>query len=150
MRKLITAGAAIAAFGATLLGGAGAAQADDDGKPGSGSACVATEICFREVAGSDARVKQFWYSANHAHVPNVHEPYRWWITSTGTRGSYILDAANQFRNRDSSCTVYIWDMDGSGNWLRLWHQPANSASWMAIPPSNNGHSRCGEGAPVNK
>ncbi|HEV2784583.1 MAG TPA: hypothetical protein VGX25_34810 [Actinophytocola sp.] len=149
MRRFITAGLAAIAFGVVLVAGAGAAQADDNGK-NDGPQCSYTEICFRQTAGSDAMVKQFWYSANHARVEGVHDYYRWYETATGSRGPYILDSARQLRNRDSSCTVYVWDMDGSGNWLKLWHQPANSGSWMAIPPQNNGHSRCGEGAPVNK
>ncbi|WP_158839921.1 hypothetical protein [Saccharothrix deserti] len=62
-----------------------------------------------------------------------------------------MDSAIEFRNRDSTCTVYIWDVDGAGNWYKYAHQPRNSSSWFySLDRRNNGHSRCSEGAPINK
>jgi hypothetical protein len=154
MRRTVMVSLAAAAFGATFLVGSGTAQADpdpdgfDNGK-NDGWVCSDTEICFYENVGSDESVKQFWYGANHWDVPGAHGPYTWYLKASNTRGSHIRDNAREIWNRDSECTVYIWDIDASGIWRRNWHTPRGVR--MPIPAQNNGHSRCShEGDPRNR
>jgi hypothetical protein len=137
MRRTLTAGVAVAAFAATLLAGSGAAQAD----VGDGSwACNKREICFRKDQGSDQSIKHFWNGANHGEVPGKHAAYRWGGPSPG---GLVMDNATEFWNRDSVCTVYVWDIDGTGNWFAYAHQPFDSAGWFYdLRDWNNGHSRC--------
>ncbi|HEU5471113.1 MAG TPA: hypothetical protein VFV67_10700 [Actinophytocola sp.] len=136
MRKLITAGLAAAAIGAALGAGAGTAQAD----VGDGSwACNNTEICFRKSAGSDRSIKHFFNGANHSANAR-HGAYTW---GGPAPGGNVTDDAREFRNRDSQCTVYVWDITSTGSWFAYAHQPAQSNTWFYdLKNRNNGHSRC--------
>lgn len=60
-----------------------------------------------------------------------------------------MDDAQYWRNRDSTCTVWVWDVDGQGNWFTYASQPYNYGSYQSISSYNNGHSRCYAVSPVN-
>lgn len=129
-------GAAIT-FGALLLSPATAAMADD----GDGNrVCNAYEICFRLSDASDFAINgnwmhTFWYS-NKQHDQN------WLYGPDWTAPSIILmDNANGFWNRDSSCDVKLWDVTSSGTW-HLYADLPRGYLGNAGYNINNGHTRC--------
>src|SRR4051794_34815943 len=118
-------------------------------------ACNNGEICFQFTYGSNNSIKQFWNGANH-YSNAAHGAYYWFSTLTGSQTStLLLDRAEGLRNRDTSCTVYLWDVDAYGNWFMYDSEPKQSTSfWNIGAKRNNGHSRCDDGyghliSPVN-
>lgn len=133
---------------ASLLVTGQAARADDSG---DGSVtCNSGEICFRkDTYGTDNMRKQFWYGANHG-ANSAHGAYKWFYVPGGyVTNEPVMDSAQYLRNRDTQCTVWVWDIDGQGNWFTYASQGANSGSYISISPYNNGHSRCGGGPAYN-
>ncbi len=145
MRKLVKAALAATAVAAAMFGSPATAQAAD---VGDGSwTCNSTEICFRYLAGSDDSIKHFFNGANH-YSNSAHGAYYF---GGPVGGQLVMDNAQEIRNRDSQCRVYLWDVDGSGNWYTYNSQNYNSSSYTNIVSDrNNGHSRCSEGSPANK
>jgi hypothetical protein len=120
--------------------GATAAYAGyDDGNPqGQQLVCENYEICFSYTNDTTTNLKQFWYDANHGEVPGNHVAYFF-----HPNGQRLMDNAWQMRNRDSDCTVYVWDIDSYGNWYVYDSQGAQAGAYKSISHDrNNGHSRC--------
>ncbi|MEV8518077.1 hypothetical protein [Dactylosporangium sp. NPDC051484] len=122
---------------AAAMAVAAPASADD----GDGTLnCVNGEICFRENANNSNNVKHFWNGANHWQQENCqlcHIAYRF----TGTN-HYVMDNANSVRNRDTICTVTLWDVDRYGVWFNYANFQWQSDSYLPVYNVNNGHSRC--------
>ncbi|MEU5908500.1 hypothetical protein [Micromonospora sp. NPDC047527] len=149
MKRVAFSVAGAVAATAFILVPAGAAQAADGG---DGSVlCNTGEICFRkDTYGTDQMRKQFWNGANHG-ANSKHGDYMWFYVSGGyTTTERVMDSARFLTNRDTECTVYVWDVDRYGNWFTYASQGANSGGTSrSIDPYNNGHSRCGGSASYN-
>ncbi|MEU8072549.1 hypothetical protein AB0B20_22610 [Micromonospora sp. NPDC049151] len=115
-------------------------------------ACTSTEICFSEYSSDWNRShKDFWNSANH-HQNNAHEPYTFNAGTNFTRNQ-VMDRASGIWNRDTSCSVKLWDVNSQGTWYVLQTYDRFASSWVNLGSNgnrNNGHSRCSEGSPANK
>ncbi|MFF5289155.1 hypothetical protein [Paractinoplanes globisporus] len=149
LRSALKLAAVPAAAALALAAMPGAAQADDNGD--GSTACNYTEICFQWVYNSNNLVKQFWNGANH-YSNGAHGAYYFFDVPNGVRSSArVMDNAEGFRNRDSACTVWLWDVDGAGNWYTYYSQGKNSGSFTNSGANrNNGHSRCsGTASPAN-
>jgi hypothetical protein len=135
-------------LGAGTVAAAAPASAQDNGAGGVG--CQSTEICFRNNDyGSNNMRKQFWYGANHG-ANSAHGYYLWWYVPGSYRSNErVMDSADSMRNRDTACTVWVWNVDGSGNWYTYRSQGRNASSWTGVSRINNGHSRCGGGSGYN-
>ncbi|SDJ02405.1 hypothetical protein SAMN04488074_101304 [Lentzea albidocapillata subsp. violacea] len=142
---------AVLASAAALVAVPGTSQAADDVGDGN-LACNTTEICFRWAAGDDGRIKHFRNGANHHYVAGVHNAYVFGGTvgANDSPRKLVMDNAQQIRNRDTVCSVTLWDVDGAGRWYQYYTQPNNSVWSTVVADRNNGHSRCQEGAPVNR
>jgi hypothetical protein len=146
-RKLIRWVVAAALMVGGVAVSAQAAYADS----GDGlAACNFGEICFRkDTYGADNMRKQFWFGANHG-ANGSHGAYKWFYVPGGyTTNEPVMDNAQYLRNRDTECTVWVWDIDPYGNWFTYAHQQAIATGFLRISTYNNGHSRCGAGPSYN-
>ncbi|MET7748284.1 hypothetical protein ACFQZ8_04870 [Micromonospora azadirachtae] len=117
------------------------------------AACTTTEICFSEYSSDWNRShKDFWYDANH-HSNNAHVAYAFNAGTNFTRHD-VMDHAAGIWNRDSECSVYVWDVNAQGTWYVISAYGNYASGWTSLSPvanRNNGHSRCSSTAnPVNK
>ncbi|MFC7533987.1 hypothetical protein [Actinoplanes sp. GCM10030250] len=146
--RTILKSAIAAGFAAGALAVPSAALADDNGD--GNEPCNYTEICFQYIFGNNQYGKQFYNGANH-YANGAHGAYRWWDSVNDVRlGINVMDEAQGFRNRDSACTAWLWDVDGSGNWYTYHSQPKNYGSFLNTGGDrNNGHSRCNANSPAN-
>lgn len=155
--KRATALAAVSA-GLVLSMSAPAQAGLDQGN--NDAACSSTEICFSEYSSNWGQShKDFWNAANHYTVVpvsgqsvNEHAAYTFNAGTSFTRHE-VIDSASGIWNRDSSCSVRLWDVDGVGGWNIMQTYARGTSSWVALSSygnKNNGHSRCTEGAPKYK
>jgi hypothetical protein len=144
------AGLAGAVVAATAALPALPASANDNGD--SSSACNYYEICFSEYSSNwNQSHHDFYYDANH-YVTASHGAYTF-NRGTSPTGHRLMDAASGIWNRDSSCSVTLWDVDSRGVWFSIGTYGNGSSGWVSLNGNgnrNNGHSRCGNGSPVNK
>lgn len=138
--------ATLIAVGSVVAPAAPASADSGDGNV----ACNFGEICFRNNdLGTDVLRKHFWFDANH-HITSGHGAYKWWNASGGfLTVRNVMDDADQMRNRDTVCTVRVWNVDGFGNWFWYTSQGPGSSSWIVVSEINNGHSRCSNPAPID-
>jgi hypothetical protein len=139
MRRLVTRAMIAIATTAALLALPTAAHADS----GDGSVyCNAGEICFSDAAGGTwtTGIKHFWYSANHRG---------YYFYGTGVP---VVDHIGGYRNLDTQCSVFVWDVDGFGNWYvysglgteypAVTHTATYRGYSSGDQNRNNGHTRC--------
>ncbi|MEU5908499.1 hypothetical protein [Micromonospora sp. NPDC047527] len=140
--------AALVAAGVTIP--ATAAQADDSGN--GTVVCVVGEICFSsDKYGGNTMRKQFYNGANHG-ANSKHGDYLWFYVPGGyTTNERVMDGAEHLNNRDTACTVYVWDVDGYGNWFTYVSVQNDGMPFpvRSATPRNNGHSRCGGSSSYN-
>lgn len=122
--------------GASLLIPAGAAYADE----GDGDKlCDYTEICFRYGPASGFSINgdymHTFYNSNWHH----ENEYLWGPADHCC--PVVMDNANGFWNRDSSCRVQLWDIT-NGNWYVYADLPIGYRGDAAYK-INNAHTRCG-------
>jgi len=124
-----------------LIATPSAASADD----GDGYyACNSGELCFIEYANNTTYYKHFYNGANHWTQENCtlcHSAYTFHPDS-----HRLMDNANSFRNRDTQCNVYVWDVDGQGNWYPYMGATPGNATYQSTSNRNNGHTRCQSGS----
>lgn len=73
---------------------------------GDGSeACNFGEICLHDWTWSDRYRKHFWWSANNAG-------YSWWDAVANRYVGQLKNDADTVRNRDSSCSITIFEDEG--------------------------------------
>lgn len=125
------------------------ANAADDGA--NTATCTHTEICFSEFTTDYQRShRDFWYWSSHRADGGSYR-FRFKAGSNPT-DNYLLDRATGMWNRDSSCSVKLWDVTSGGTWYVAGTYANNAGRWGPLAPQgnanrNNGHSRCSEGAP---
>jgi hypothetical protein len=144
-RIFVLLAATLTAIGLAVTAGATAASAAyDDGNPqGQQLVCENYEICFTWASSTTNDLKQFWYSANHGAVSGSHVAYFF-----HPNGQRLMDNSWKLRNRDSSCTVYVWDIDSFGNWYVYASQGRQAGGYLDMSHDrNNGHSRCTNTSP---
>jgi hypothetical protein len=114
------------------------AQAYDSGN--GNWTCDYYEICFNLM---DASVWDTQWGIGHTfYYGNMyHDQYAECDTTGWEECTVLMDSANGFWNRDSTCSVTLWDVDGYGNWYK-YGTYARGYRGNAGQYRNNGHSRC--------
>jgi hypothetical protein len=145
---LVVASSMAAAMLATLVAATPAAARPSD-RGIQGADCVVGEICFSDFGGTqNNHYRHFFWDADHRGD--------WFDASNSTR---LEDNIEGYRNLDSACDVYVWDITSTGQWFVY--------SWIQseYPPvlrtrtyrtysvgdrnRNNGHTRChGSNPPI--
>lgn len=100
--------------------------------------CDTYEICFRAGSASDwdrdFRLSKTFYYGNMQH----NQEY---LCDPGSTCIVLMDSADGFWNRDSSCSVKLWDVTSGGAWYYYAQLPRNYRADVT-DYRNNGHSRC--------
>jgi hypothetical protein len=114
------------------------AHADDWGN--GNWTCDYYEICFNGLSQS---TWNYEYGVSHMfYYGNMHHDQEAICDAPASYNCILLmDAANGFWNRDSTCSVTLWDVDGYGNWYR-YGTYARGFRGDVGGYRNNGHSRC--------
>lgn len=147
LRRIVSLAALFPLVASVIVAQGAPAHADYDYGDGSAN-CNSGEICF--YGDEDFfLIKHFWYGANHHSVPGRwgHGPYTWFDTwDWQDTDDIVMDHAIRMTNKDTACRVYVWNVDGSGNWYIYVSQAMGKS--VSFTPRNNGHSRCTTTAPI--
>jgi hypothetical protein len=114
------------------------AQAYDDGN--GNAKCDTYEICFNfldsSIWNTEWGIGHSFYWGSMAHNTYVMCDPTGWQECIG-----LMDEANGFWNRDSTCDVKLWDVDGYGTWF-VYGDYGRGFRGNVGGRRNNGHSRC--------
>jgi hypothetical protein len=139
--KGILAALSIAAVAAVFAVPAGPAYADDNGN--GDHVCNQYEICFRASSADDWDYNGnymhsfYWSNWRHGQEYLWPDPYDPRIPPP----IVLMDNANGFWNRDSTCDVKLWDYDASYGWYTYYDLYRGFRGDVG-EYRNNGHSRC--------
>ena len=102
--------------------------------------CDTYEICFNGLSHTSWNTS---YGISHMfYYGNMHHDMEAICTEPGGISCILLmDHAVGFWNRDSSCSVTLWDVTGSGTWYS-YGTFARGYRGDVGGDRNNGHSRC--------
>lgn len=121
-----------------LLVPAAPAHADDWGN--NNWTCDYYEICFDLLPASNWDID--WGIGHAFYWGNMHHDQEVMCDTTGWQEClFMMDVVDGVWNRDSTCDVKLWDVDGYGNWYVYYDVPRG---WRGDygQSRNNGHSRC--------
>ena len=121
-----------------------AAQANVNDRGTAGANCVNGEICFNYAPGSSSVYRHFFYDADHRGDHFDGSSFR------------LADNIVGYRNLDTQCTVYVWDITSTGRWyvystIGSEYPQAPTRVYRTYSAGdqnrNNGHTRCQSGTP---
>jgi hypothetical protein len=147
IRSLLAAGVAALTVGTFVTAQPAEARPSDRGR--NGADCVSGEICFNYAPGSSTAYRHFFYDADHRGD---------YFDGVGYR---LSDNIAGYRNLDTQCTVYVWDITSTGRWYvystigKEYPAVTRTRTYRTYSPGdrnrNNGHTRCqGATAPIGR
>lgn len=113
------------------------AHADDWGN--NNWTCDYYEICFSGL--SNSYWDQGWYVSHAFYYGSMHHGQEVLCDAATPSCMIMMDAVVGFWNRDSTCSVSLWDYDPYSGWYKYGTFPRGFRGDVGAQ-RNNGHSRC--------